>query len=216
MAELIFDSSDSTFKINGSGHVSFNNTYLNDLKFLDALVAQPEDSDIFLPDLFDMLTPAASAALRHAFETQAEPGTQQMFRSLMGQFVGLQLGKRWDLTKMYVVWRTKIEGPLIDEILRIDDGRAFVILSGSKDLLSEHDLYRRTLKTISDHLDSFAADAATIARYTKAILLAPVVRRKVCASSATGIATLEVAGPECLDASQWEMPVGFTFVSKDT
>ena len=215
MAELLFELSNG-FKIQGTGHVKVAARQINP-DFLRALVDQSEASDFYLPDLFDILDPVSAAAIRTAFDTMADPVTAKKYQGFLGRFVGMQVGQAWDLNKLGIVWRTKVATTLIDEIIRVRDGRAFVIITGTKEPISEEDLYRRTLKDIGGHLDSIAADAATIARYTKITLRAPITGKKVCVSDVAGsISTIEAWGPSCLDPSQWVMPNGFTFVAVET
>lgn len=216
MAELLFNQSDSVFKITGTGFVHVDRKLITP-EFLKALVEQPLDSDFFLPDLCDILDHDSAAAIRDAFKAIADPLTMKKYQGLKDRFVGLQVGQTWDLDALQIVWRTKVETIMIDEIIRVKDGRAFVILTGSKDPISEEDLYRRTLKDIGGHLDSVAQDAATIAKYTKITLQAPIIEKKVCVhDSNNAVATISAWGPACLDPSQWVMPKGFTFLTTET
>ena len=210
MAEISYNGS---FKLSGSGHAVFTSELNSEL--LTALVQEPADSDFFLPDLVDILDADAFNKLRDAFKTNATVETYKAYQEMLGKFASLQESRVWVLADLIPVWRTRIEGALIDEIIRVKDGRAFVILTGSKELLSEQDLYRRTLKTIGDHLDSTAQDYVTIAKYTKATLQSPIVERRICVSTATGVANIAAWGPECLDCSQWELPAGYTFLTME-
>jgi len=213
MTDLHFDG--VKFDLRGSGHVSLRQQPITP-GLLVALLDEPVDSTFFLPDLMDMLEEEARHQLRVAFEAAEDPEVAARYKSLAQRFVGMQPKQTWDITELHPVWRTKLEGALIDEIIRVKDGRAFVVIAGSKEIISEHDLYRRTLKTIGDHLDSIAADAATIAKYTKATLQSPIVERKICVQTAAGISTISAWGPACLDASQWELPAGVHFLTLDT
>lgn len=210
MAKIEFNN--GTFKLIGEGHVEIPKELMTP-EFLVALIRETPDSTFFLPDFIDIMSKATIDDLRDAFKTVADPFTFKRYQEYLGQFASMQVGRAWTLHDLVPVWRTKLELHLINEIIRVKDGRAFVILTGSNELISEHDLYRRTLKTISEHLDAWAMDAHTVARYTKATLQSPIVQRKICASTPQGIVTMPAWGPECLEVAQWELPAGVTFIS---
>lgn len=213
MAEIKFN--DGSLKLVGEGHAHIAADLMTPA-FLKVLISAPPESDFYLPDLFDILDKQTIDDLRKAFQTIADPETFKLYQEYLGRFAAMQVGRVWTLEDLVPVWRTKLGLALIDEIIRVKDGRAFVIITGSKELLSEHDLYRRTLKTVSEHLDSFAMDAATIAKYTKLTLAAPIVERTICVSGPAGIATIRAWGPGNLDCSQWTLPAGLTFISLES
>lgn len=206
---------DNVFKLTGSGHVVIQRHQLTPA-FMAALLAEPDTSPFFLPDLFDILEAETANDLRDALKRDADPATFKAYQSLLDRFSGLQLGHGWDLAKLEVVWRYKVEAGMIEEVFRVRSGNAYVILAGTKEVLSEFDLHRRTLKNIGEHLDSAARDAATIAKYTKLILAAPIVERRICASTPGGVATISVFGPSCLEPSQWVLPADITFINTES
>lgn len=213
MAELIYN--DGTLKLVGEGHVRIAPTLLT-APFLEVLIEASPESDFYLPDLFDILADDTVVDLRRAFQTVATTSVLERFKQHTQRFASMQPKRAWVIQDLVPVWRTRLGLSLIDEIIRVRDGSAYVVLAGSGDILSEHDLYRRTLKTIAEHLDSYALDAVTIAKYTKLTLLAPIAERTICVSGEHGIATVKAWGPANLDCSQWELPAGLTFISLES
>jgi hypothetical protein len=213
MTELSFV--DNTFKLVGDGPVRIPGGLLTPI-VLGALIAEPADSDFFVPCLCDLLDAASLGALRTAFQNVADPEIAQRYKSMELHFGGLQPSRKWSLADLVVVWRTKLGFPMIEEILRTKDHRTFIIQAGSNDILSEQELYMSTLKTVEEHLDGHVADTATVVKYTKAIIKAPVVERRICVSTPEGVATVSAWGPACLDCSQWELPVGHSYISQES
>lgn len=211
MSQLIFNSNQGSFtRVSDRAPLEIPGL---DATVFAALVMESADSRFFLPDIAAELShPAHACLLAQAAQCQ-DPTLRELFKGLQHQYASLQPERRWELSKLDLVWRGDFDHGIIEQVYLTRIKLPFALLAGSKELLSEPEFQRLSFRSITEYFQGLAADATGVARTVATVLSSEIVERDVTLMTPAGIQTVRLAGPACLEPVEWLRPADTEFIA---